>query len=136
MWTLNSSEYLFHSASLGSTSIPPWISGSRAPPPGVGGWVRGGPMVPCPCPCHSHDHLLPMQDRDLTGLPYADRLAYEYGITISDLGAARWLNREYPPAVIQTREYRSPEVPDADDPTVFRHLTTILAFSPPEYSGF
>ena len=28
----------------------------------------------------------------------------------SDLGAARWLNKEYPPAVIQTREYRSPEV--------------------------
>jgi len=80
------------------------------------------------CPCHSHDHLLPMQDRDLTGLPYADRLAYEYGITISDLGAARWLNREYPPAVIQTREYRSPEVPDTDDPTVFRHSTTLLCF--------
>ena len=58
----------------------------------------------------SYDHLLPLKEKDLSGLTYAERLAYQYGITISDLGAARWLNKDYPPAVIQTREYRSPEV--------------------------
>jgi len=61
-------------------------------------------------PSKNYDHLLPMKDKDLSGMGYQERLAYTYGITISDLGAARWLNKEYPPAVIQTREYRSPEV--------------------------
>ena len=57
-----------------------------------------------------YSHLLPgYHDKDISGRSYADQLAYEYGITISDLGAARWLDKSYPVAVIQTREYRSPE---------------------------
>eukprot|EP00755_Sulcionema_specki_P033667 Sspe_Gene.20621::Locus_7586_Transcript_1_1_Confidence_1.000_Length_3772::g.20621::m.20621/K08832/SRPK3, STK23; serine/threonine-protein kinase SRPK3 len=37
-------------------------------------------------------------------------LQRQYAVKISDLGAARWESKRYPVAVIQTREYRSPEV--------------------------
>eukprot|EP01062_Namystynia_karyoxenos_P020062 TRINITY_DN1758_c1_g1_i1.p1 TRINITY_DN1758_c1_g1~~TRINITY_DN1758_c1_g1_i1.p1 ORF type:complete len:1374 (+),score=363.11 TRINITY_DN1758_c1_g1_i1:123-4124(+) len=37
-------------------------------------------------------------------------LGRQYGVKISDFGAARWCQRKYPVATIQTREYRCPEV--------------------------
>lgn len=89
--------------------FPSYVQGEQA----IFGICASDGRVPSFCPitalCSFH-HLLPFQERDVGGLSFVDRLAYEYGITISDLGAARWLNKEYPPAVIQTREYRSPEV--------------------------
>eukprot|EP00760_Papus_ankaliazontas_P021212 PhM_4_TR18659/c0_g1_i1/m.75826/K08832/SRPK3, STK23; serine/threonine-protein kinase SRPK3 len=39
-----------------------------------------------------------------------EALFRHYGAKISDLGSARYTNRQYPVCVVQTREYRAPEV--------------------------